>query len=1355
MPSLFQRLFQTEEAAPALNVPTDGLESAIIDAMRGNLGEGLIPAQDLPSAAKELAELFAPEPTGSEELSAAAAEAEGGVLVAEPSEAEGPGDHAAVDHVAIDHVAIDHVAIDHGAIDHGAIGRAAEADEFAADSEIGILETPVAPDAGALAGATDDGTHEIVFEDLPADTGVLPAYLCAFDEDFGLAAPSAHHADQVDDEGRATNTSVESGERAHAEAEKYNAPKLLAQISELHSVTAADLESVARDCAEARAIAEILETEAALAKLEAEALAASAQTLEMLTGAALAVAEEKSAGAVVADSENDAAADAEHVLVVQNQEVVQDQDDVAPLENDAVVEDRVAVENNAANDVLLENDVVPENDSAIAEDSAIFDQEASDREVLAAAVAELEHESSAEASPAAAAELANLPVAEESPARVFPAEGADGWFAEVSAGDAATASGFALATSIGDATAEAGLIADSELTQMVAEINCEDFPDDPASEPGEPFNGSVADSSGKALGERLADAFVHSDARPGDSGALSPDRSDSGSTVVSPTAAPHENNQPVDTSLFEGGTDEALVASARMVALDALAIEGADLVESVESGETGESGEQSPARGSIRSRDWAFEEKLAAHLEWIESRGLTGKKAEFADPALESMELIGVNFRLADLHDANLKEADLLLADLRDACLVRTNLEEACLVGANLEGANLEGANLRSAMGLVPRQLAGANLRDASVPAQIAEFTAKANFGRASGAVYAGFLTIVAIVATSWLMLWRTKDIQLLTDSAIVPFLHSRAAAAALPTAQIYLLVPLVLFACYLLFNFHAQRLCAATLELPAIFPDGQALGEQEPAFVLGLLRAHFRWISQDASSSLTLEKIGSMLLAYWLVPATLFLFWARYLTLEDIHGTVLLALLVVVSTGIALYSTFKVGRPSERWALERNWTDGVAEKFRRVDIVRAALWTGAVLLLLSAGTFMGAPHDRGRAPQYGPANIRRWAPDVLWVLGFDPYADLTEAQISTRPSGWSGADDQVNAVAGPRLSGVRFRYAQAYDAFFANAHLWRANFQGAFLSDADLRGADLGQASLRYAISDGARFRGANLNRATLDGAELARADFRDANLSYASLANATLIDAQMSGANLYKANLMLANLTRANLERADLRNSYLNAANLEHADFRQAYLWSSVLAGADMQEAQLGNAILIGTDLRGVNFRGAQFAGTVLSDANMSGAILDGADFRGASGVNANQICEANSRWGARLDASLAVQVMKQCGGLGESATIAPSSATSGAANVAAPSPASAPTSAAPALPNNAPAKPVARTNASANPEQNASPAKPGGPSPKPAAPSTKPTTPAPSAASHSGAATHAKPAAAQVKAAADSTP
>jgi len=644
-------------------------------------------------------------------------------------------------------------------------------------------------------------------------------------------------------------------------------------------------------------------------------------------------------------------------------------------------------------------------------------------------------------------------------------------------------------------------------------------------------------------------------------------------------------------------------------------------------------------------RDWALEEKLASHREWVESQGVSGKKADFAGADLEGTELIGVNLHFADFHDANLKSADLLLADLRDACLVRADLQDACLVGANLEGANLEDASLETAMGLVPRQIAGANLRDASLPASFLEFAAAANCDRASRSAARYFTAMMSASVVCWLILWKTKDVQLLTDSAVIPFLHSRAAAAALPTVESYLILPVSLFILYLVFHFHLQSVWDAVLELPAVFPDGRALGDRGPGIVLGLLRTHFRWIEQDASSTRLVEKGISVLLAYWTVPATLLFFWARYLTRQEVRGTLLHALLAVIATGVAAYATTKTGRPQERWVIERKWTQRFVAKLRAINPAAVATVLGAVLLFLSIGTIAGAPHDRGRAPQYGAANIRRWAANAFWSVGFDPYADLTEASISTRPANWTGADTQIAEVNGPRLNDANFRYAQAYGAFLANAHLWRADFEGAFLSGADLRGADLGQSSFRYALMDGAQMNRANLDRATLDKADLRRADLRDANLSHAWLIQAILVDAQLERASFYGARLSLATMTRANLQGADLRECYLDGAQLERADLRGAYLWSAKLAEANLKGAQLGSAILIDAYLRGADLRWAQFPATVLNGADLSGANLDGADLRGALGLNANQVCSAKSRVGVLLDDAIQTQVQAQC--------------------------------------------------------------------------------------------------------------
>ncbi|MFZ3214526.1 MAG: pentapeptide repeat-containing protein [Candidatus Acidiferrales bacterium] len=648
----------------------------------------------------------------------------------------------------------------------------------------------------------------------------------------------------------------------------------------------------------------------------------------------------------------------------------------------------------------------------------------------------------------------------------------------------------------------------------------------------------------------------------------------------------------------------------------------------------------------IDASEWALEEKLASHKEWLDSQSAAGSKADLQKARLDGRELIGVSLRYADLQEANLQGADLLLADLRDACLVRANLQETCLVGANLEGANLEGASLETAMGLLPRQLAGTNLHEASVPGTILEFDALADFQRTALTAGRLFVTTVAVSLLSCLMIWKTKDVQLLTDSAIIPFLHSSAAAAAAPTDEIYLIAPAALLVVFLWFLYHLQRVWDAVLELPAVFPDGHVLGQKSPRIVVGLLRTHFRWMNPDAPSTRMIEKGLSVLLAYWLVPIVLLLYWARYLTLQEIHGTILQEVLILVAVGVALYCSTGTGRPAEKWAERGKPTNSTLARLQRLKPASVLIFLFAALTLLSAGTIAGVPHDQRRAPQFASADIRRWAPDVLWIAGYDPYAELTEASISSRPANWTGADDQLSSVRGAHLNGTNFRYAQAYGIFLAGAHLFRANFQGAFLSEADLRGADLGQANLKFAVLDRAQMNHANLDRAGLDGANLTRVDLRNANLSYSSLAGAELTDARLDGVSFYGAHAENASLVRGNLEKADMREAHLDGANLDGADLQQAYLWSTKLRAAHLQNAQLATAIFIDADLQGADLHGAHFAGTVLNGANLQDANLDGADLRGALQLTAYQVCSARSHRAAILDDTLQTQVDAQCG-------------------------------------------------------------------------------------------------------------
>ena len=116
-------------------------------------------------------------------------------------------------------------------------------------------------------------------------------------------------------------------------------------------------------------------------------------------------------------------------------------------------------------------------------------------------------------------------------------------------------------------------------------------------------------------------------------------------------------------------------------------------------------------------------------------------------------------------------------------------------------------------------------------------------------------------------------------------------------------------------------------------------------------------------------------------------------------------------------------------------------------------------------------------------AGIRAWAPHILWTFGYNPFAQLTETDVSTKPAHWTGREEEIALVKGANLNGLNLRYVQAYGAFLVKAHLWRTDLRNAYLSEADLREANLRTADLRFAVLDRA-----SLARAALPEADLAK---------------------------------------------------------------------------------------------------------------------------------------------------------------------------------------------------------------------------------------------------------------------------
>src|SRR5580692_2101035 len=613
------------------------------------------------------------------------------------------------------------------------------------------------------------------------------------------------------------------------------------------------------------------------------------------------------------------------------------------------------------------------------------------------------------------------------------------------------------------------------------------------------------------------------------------------------------------------------------------------------------------ATGQISLLDLA--EILDQHKMWVESGGETGVKADLCGVNLSHADLTGVNLEGAFLQRATLIGADLSMANLRGASLVQADLREANLLGTELRGANLMGANLYGAEGVWVGRLGGTNLFDA-------------------------ILACIALISL-------TTDVRLVVDASAIPVARF---PKIISMTSFYLGAPLLLFILYLRFHFLLLRLWGSMAGLPAVFKDGQTLEKDGPWYLMGLVRRHFRWMREGRSPFWVLETIVATVLAYWVVPATLFLFWLRYLVRQDFRGTLLHAFLLTLSVAAATCVPTIVARVLQPGDLLRQKSKNLLRM--SFATARVALITGCALLIFSLGVNRGLPSDRNVATQHSPESVLRWASEAMQSIGYRPYAELTEATLSGPPPRGNWSEEALASVPGAKLNEMNLRFARAYKSYLVNAKLWRANLEGAYLSEADMRGANLREAVLRDAILDRVLASKTVMVSADATRVNFTGADLRGADMSFATLDNALLSNAKLGGASLYAVNLRNAQMLRADLSRADMRDTkmehaVLSFANLEQTDFSSAKLMEVNLTGA-----QFKGTILMDADLRSADLRGAFFGGAIFRGTEISGANVAGADLRGALGLTADQVCSARGWQAAQLDADVLAQTRSLCG-------------------------------------------------------------------------------------------------------------
>jgi uncharacterized protein YjbI with pentapeptide repeats len=660
------------------------------------------------------------------------------------------------------------------------------------------------------------------------------------------------------------------------------------------------------------------------------------------------------------------------------------------------------------------------------------------------------------------------------------------------------------------------------------------------------------------------------------------------------------------------------------------------------SGSAAAGGESSTGEESLGISLIDLAEILDQHKQWVESGGEAGIKADLCGVNLAKADLTGVNLQGAHLHRVNFAGADLSMANLRGASLVRSDMQYTNLLGTELRGANLMGANLYGADGLWFGRLGGTNLFDAVLPESISAVDSSKAIADATKVARWFYFLTVGVSLVCCLLIAFTTDVRLLLNASALP---AARLGNLLPMSGLYLGGPLVLLALSLRFHFLLLRLWGSMAALPAVFQDGQTLEKDGPWYLMGLVRRHFRWQGESRSPMTAFETALSTVLAYWIVPATLFFFWVRYLARQDFRGTLLHVLLITLSVASATCLPFVVSRVLRPGDLRLPKSKNILRLVLRT--LRASLAAGCLLLLISIGVNRGLPYDRGSAGGDSPADMRRWASMVFQSVGYRPYLDVTEGTLSTPPPrGTEWTEETVEGISGARLNQMSLRFARGYRVFLVNAKLWRANLEGAYLSEADLRGANLREALLRNAILDRAQAGHAVMVSANATGANLSASDLRFADLSYGTFENAVLSNARVSGASLYAVDLRNAQLLRTDLSRTDMRDTKLEHAVLSFANLEQTDLSSAKLTEANLTGAQLKGTILLDADLTKADLRGAYLTGAILRGVAFDGANIAGADLRGASGVTALQVCSASHGRAALLDADLAAEVQLRCG-------------------------------------------------------------------------------------------------------------
>jgi kumamolisin len=356
------------------------------------------------------------------------------------------------------------------------------------------------------------------------------------------------------------------------------------------------------------------------------------------------------------------------------------------------------------------------------------------------------------------------------------------------------------------------------------------------------------------------------------------------------------------------------------------------------------------------------------------------------------------------------------------------------------------------------------------------------------------FVAALAACLYSWLTVGTTTDVNLVSNRATssLPIIQT-----SVPIVGFFYVAPLLLLGAYLYFHFYLQKLWDELGLLPSVFPDGDPLNRKtDPWLLSDLVRIHSVKLRSSTPFLTNLQIWVSVFVAWWVVPLSLLVLWARYLVRHELTGTIFQSIAAAIAISSAMF-LYRLARNTLRGAERRPfvWPSSLLE-LRWVGPVGTCVFVAALLFGIAAGaingTRSGTLEDNYWANETGP---RTWIPRSMSFFGLSPFADLRGAELSAKPSEAALRDPSgIKTVRGIQLSASDLRFADMRASFLPLS----------FLTEADLRGADLLGADLERAGLIGTDFRGASLANTNLKQASLVKAMLDGADLKYAHLEGA-----------------------------------------------------------------------------------------------------------------------------------------------------------------------------------------------------------------------------------------------------------